>query len=334
MVLLSTLATIIASQAVITGAFSLTRQAIQLGYLPRMRITHTSAAHVGQIYVAPVNWLLMWCTIGLVLGFESSSKLAAAYGVAVTSTMLITTSLFYVVARKRWGWSRWVAGSLAALFFVVDFAFFSANVSKILHGAWFPLVIGAMVFVLMLTWQRGREILSCQPESLTPAFDEFKRDVENTSPHRVNGQAVFLAGNPDRVPVALIHNLRHNKIIHSEVAILTFMTDEIPRVPNLEKVELEKLGSGFYRIIARHGFMEEPKMDNVLTLAHEKGLEFKTEDVSFFLGREKLSIGKHPEMSRWRSGLFLFLSRNAMDAASFFEIPPDQVIEVGVRLEI
>ena len=334
MVLLATVATIIASQAVITGAFSLTRQAIQLGYLPRMRITHTSATHAGQIYVAPVNWLLMACTIGLVLGFETSSKLAAAYGVAVSSTMLITTTLFYVVACDRWGWNRWAAGSLTALFFVVDFSFFSANGSKILHGAWFPLVIGAMVFILMLTWQRGREILARQLETLTPSFDEFKRDLEDTPTHRVNGQAVFLSGNPDLVPAALIHNLHHNKVVHSEVAILNFRTDEIPRVPNLEKVEVEKLGSGFYRVIARHGFMEEPKVDTILTLAHEKGLEFKAEDVSFFLGREKLSTGKDPKMSRWRSGLFFFLSRNAMDAASFFDIPPDQVIEVGVRLEI
>jgi len=334
MVLLSTVATIIASQAVITGAFSLTRQAIQLGYLPRMRIIHTSAAHIGQIYVAPVNWLLMVCTVGLVLGFETSSKLAAAYGVAVTSTMLITTTLFYVVARKSWGWSRLVAGSLTALFFVVDFSFFSANVSKILHGAWFPLVIGAMVFTLMFTWQRGREILADQQDTLTPSFDEFKRNLQDTPPYRVSGQAVFLSGNPDLVPAALIHNLHHNKILHSEVAILTFQTVEIPRVPNLEKVEAEKLGSGFYRIIARHGFMEHPKVESILTLAHEKGLEFKMEDVSFFLGREKLSIGNHPKMSRWRAGLFLFLSRNATDAASFFGIPPDQVIEVGVRLEV
>ena len=334
MVLLSTMATIIASQAVITGSFSLTRQAIQLGYLPRMRITHTSAAQVGQIYIAPVNWLLMTCCIGLVIGFQSSSKLAAAYGVAVTSTMLITTILFYVVAKKRWGWSGLAAGTLCGLFFLVDFSFFGANISKIFHGAWFPLVIGAMVFTLMLTWKQGREILANQIKNLTPAFKEFEKSLESNPPQKISGQAIFLSANPDIVPAALIHNLNHNKILHSEIAFLHIKSEEIPRVPNLEKAAVEKLGSGFYRIIAHYGFMEEPKIGNILVLAHEKGLEFKMESASFFLGREKLSIGKSAKMSRLRKSLFGFMSRNAMDPASFFDIPPDKVIEVGVQLQL
>jgi KUP system potassium uptake protein len=334
MVLLSTLATIIASQAVITGAFSLTRQAVQLGYLPRMKIIHTSATTIGQIYVASVNWFLMICTIGLVIGFQSSSKLAAAYGAAVTSTMLITTILFYVVARNRWGWSRLRVGLLVGLFFVVDSSFLCANFSKIFHGAWFPLVIGAMLFTVMLTWEHGRKILATQLRNLTPAFREFKVSLESNPPQRVSGQAIFLTGNPDVVPAALIHNLNHNKVLHSEIALLHFKTENVPRIPNIEKVETEKLGGGFYRINAHYGFMEEPKIDNVLALSREKGLEFTVETASFFLGREKLTIGENPKMSRWCTGLFLFMSRNAMDASSFFHIPPNKMIEIGVQLEL
>lgn len=334
MVVLATLATIIASQAVITGSFSLTHQAIQLGYLPRLRVTHTSVSHFGQIYVGPVNWLLMICTIGLVLGFQSSSKLAAAYGVAVTSTMLITTILFYVVARQRWGWRRLTAGTLTGIFFLVDVPFFGANVSKIFHGAWFPLAIGAFFFVLMLTWEQGRKILADQFQTLTPSFDAFKKSLDQNPPHRVNGQAVFLTGNPDVVPSTLVQNLKHNKVIHSDVAILHFKTENVPRVPNFGKVKTEKLGGGFFQIIAHHGFMEEPKIDTILTLAHEQGLNFKLEEASYYLGREKLAIGSDPLMGRWRSNLFIFLSRNSMDAAAFFGIPPDRIIEVGVQLQL
>jgi len=334
MVLLATLATIIASQAVITGSFSLTRQAIQLGYLPRLKVIHTSASHIGQIYVAPVNWMLMACTIGLVLGFQSSSKLAAAYGVAVTSTMLITTALFYMVARNRWGWSWRKTGLLVGLFFVVDSPFFFANISKIFHGAWFPLAIGGVFFTIMLTWEQGRNILADQLSNLTNSFDAFNRSLDANPPQKVRGQAIFLSGNPDIVPATLIHNLNHNKVLHSEIAILHFKTEDIPRVPNLDKVEVERLRGGFYRIIARHGFMEEPKIDNVLVLSQEKGLEIKADNASFFLGRERLVIGDAPKMSRWRSNLFILLSRNAMDAASFFNIPAERVIEVGVQLKL
>ena len=334
MVVLATLATIIASQAVITGAFSLTHQAVRLGYLPRLKVTHTSASHVGQIYIGPVNWLLMVCTIGLVLGFQSSSKLAAAYGVAVTSTMLVTTTLFYFVARRRWRWSRLQTGTLAGIFFLVDIPFFGANITKIFHGAWFPLVIGAFFFTLMLTWKQGRKILADQIKILTPSFDSFKKSLDENPPQRVNGQAVFLTGNPDVVPSTLVQNLKHNKIIHSDVAILHFKTENVPRVPNFDKVETKKLGGGFFQIIAHHGFMEEPKMDMILTLAHERGLNFKLDEASYYLGREKLSISTETKMSRLRSNLFIFMSKNSMDAASFFGIPPDQIIEVGVQLQL
>jgi KUP system potassium uptake protein len=335
MVFLATVATIIASQAVITGSFSLTRQAIQLGYLPRLRVSHTSAAHIGQIYIAPVNWLLMICTIGLVIGFKSSSNLAAAYGVAVTSTMLVTTTLFFIVARHRWGWGRLAAGALAGLFFLVDIPFFCANISKIFHGAWFPLVIGAAFFTLMLTWEKGRKILAEQLLSLSPSIEDFGKSLEENPPQKVRGQAIFLTGNPDRAPQAIVQNVNHNKILHSDIAILHFKTEDIPRVPNFKKIDTEKLSlSGFYKITAHHGFMETPKIETILALAREKGVEFKLENTSFFLGRVKLIIGDKPKMSVWRSNLFLFLSKNSMDASSFFGIPSNQVIEVGVQFEL
>jgi KUP system potassium uptake protein len=333
-VMLATTATIIASQAVITGAFSLTRQAIQLGYLPRLNVSHTSASQIGQIYIAPVNWLLMVSTIGLVIGFQSSSQLAAAYGVAVTSTMLITTTLFFVVARHRWQWHWAAAVSLTGLFFLVDIPFFLANISKILHGAWFPLVVGAFFFFLMMTWKKGRKILAEQLNDRTLALDDFRQRIEEEQPHRVRGQAVFLATNPNRIPQALVQNLDHNKILHADIMILHFATEDIPRVPNFEKIEEEKLFGGVYRIIAHHGYMEGARIDTVLSLIREKGIDIKPENTSFFLGREKLVIGEKPRMHRWRSNLFLLMSKNSLDAGSFFGIPSDQVIEVGVQLEL
>ncbi len=334
MVILATAATIIASQAVITGAFSLTRQAMRLGYLPRMRITHTSAGHIGQIYVAPVNWILMLCTITLVIGFRSSSSLAAAYGVAVTSTMLITTTLFYTVAVKRWKWSIFYTAALCACFFVVDFAFFGANISKIFHGAWFPLAIGGIVFTLMLTWKRGRQILANQLGGLTPPLRQFLDRIQKDPPQQIRGQVVYLVSDPERAPAAMLHNLNHNKMRHSEIAFLHFKPEESPRVPNFKKVDIEKLGRGIYRITAHYGFMEQPEIADIMSLAREKGLPFDMDEVSFFLGRERLSVGKQPKMRRWRIALFRFMSRNAQDAASFFDIPAGQVIEVGVQLDL
>jgi KUP system potassium uptake protein len=334
MVLLATMATIIASQAVITGSFSLTRQAIQLGYLPRLRITHTSFSHMGQIYVGPVNWALMICTISLVLVFQSSSKLAAAYGVAVSTDMLITSTLFFVVASNRWGWGRLKAGLLTACFLIVEFPFFAANMSKIFSGAWFALAIGGIFFMIMLTWEQGRRILGIKMRNLTPKLDEFKKMLAANPPQRIDGQAIFLTRSHDIAPAALMHNLKHNKILHSEVVFLNIRTEEIPRIPITEKIEVEKLGDGLSRVIAHYGFMEEPKIGTIFALARNKGVDVNMQEASFFLGREKLSIGAEPVMARWRSRLFLFLARNAMDAAAFFDIPPDQVIEVGIQLEL
>ena len=249
-VLLATLATIIASQAVISGAFSMTRQAIQLGYLPRLNIRHTAATQIGQIYVAPVNWMLMVCTISLVAGFQSSSKLAAAYGLAVTSTMIINTVLFFVVTRRQWHWPLMWAAPLAGLFLMVDVPFFAANISKIFHGAWFPLVIGATFFTLMLTWAKGRRILADKLRKKMPPVHQFIVDLASHPPNKIEGDAVYLTGNKNVVPVALAKNVRHNKVIHSRTILLNFQVEDIPRVPSLKKIQTEKLGGGFHRIVA------------------------------------------------------------------------------------
>jgi len=333
MVVLATAATIIASQAVITGVFSLTRQAIQLGYLPRLKVVHTSSKYFGQIYVPPANWFLMIATIVLVIGFRSSSKLAAAYGVAVTATMLISTMLIYVVARERWDWNILTAGAPALLFLVVDLAFFSANMSKIFHGAWFPLVIAGIVFTLFMTWKKGRDILSAQFKDLTTPVREFQRFLQTESPQRVQGQAVFLTGNPNVVPVSLTHNLNHNKVLHSEIGVLHFTSQRIPRVPNDKKVQVIKIGEGIFLITAHYGFMETPNVKNVLSLAGVEGPEFDSEVTSFFLGREMLVPTKGRGMATWRKNIFIFMSRNALDASAFYDIPAEQVMEVGIRME-
>jgi KUP system potassium uptake protein len=334
MVLLATSATIIASQAVISGAFSLTRQAVQLGYWPRLKIVHTSREQIGQVYIPQVNWLLMVATIGLVAGFRSSSKLAAAYGVAVSTTMLISTVLFYVVARERWGWSRLIAGALLGLFLSVDVAFFSANIIKIAHGAWFPLAVAGIGFVLMRTWKKGRRFIVERTQQSSISFEDLLQSLSLEPPSRVHGKAVFMTGAPWGVPSALLHNLKHNKILHSETAFVHVVTEEVPRVPREEKVEVLELGSGFYRVTAHYGFMEEPNIPHVLAMAREKGLDFPLNEVSFFLGRERLLPGRKTVMSGWRTRLFGFMSRNALGPVSFYHIPPNQVIEVGAQLQL
>jgi KUP system potassium uptake protein len=334
MVMLATSATVIASQAIITGVFSLTRQAIQMGYLPRLKIVHTSLKHFGQIYVPQVNSIVMVATIGLVLGLQSSSKLAAAYGVAVTSTMLITTMLFYVIARTKWNWSRVHSGIPVILFLITDISFFSANLSKILHGAWFPLLLGVVIMLIMTTWKRGRQILAEELQSLTVPFVDLKNRIIHEEIKRIRGNAIFLTGHARMVPMAMLHNLEHNKIVHSRVLILNFSFLDIPRVPNKEKLQIEDLGSGFHQIIASYGFMESPSVPHALALVSGQGLDVSVDKISYFLGREKLIVGTDGQMSRWRARIFVFLSNNAYDASTYFEIPEDRAIEVGIRLNI
>jgi KUP system potassium uptake protein len=334
MVVLATMATIIASQAVISGAFSLTRQAIQLGYLPRLAIIHTSETEKGQIYIPQINGFLMVATIALVLGFHSSSGLAAAYGVAVTTTMTVSTVLFFFVARRRWKWSWWAAGIPCAVFLGVDLFFFAANIIKVEHGGWFPLLIGGTVFVLMTTWKKGREVLAAKLREKTPSLREFLGTMTQDKPLRVEGTAVYLSGSKHGIPGALAHNLRANKVAHEKVVILTIETEEVPRVSRDEKVQVEDLGKGFHRVVARFGFMEDPRALHALALAREKGLELEIEDVIFFMGRERLLAAKHPGMPYWRNRIFAFMLRNAVSASTFFHLPPDQVVELGTQVEI
>ncbi len=332
-VLLATAAAVIASQAVISGAFSLTKQAIQMGYLPRLRVIHTSRSERGQIYVPQINMILLIATVALVFGFRSSSQLAAAYGVAVTTTMLITTALMYVVARHRWGWSRWKAGVPTVIFLLVDLSFFTANISKIAHGAWFPLVIGAGAFIMMTTWEKGRAILAQKLYADGQPLARFAHSLPADA-SRVPGKAVFLAGRLHVTPPALINNLKHNHAIHEEVAVLTVLTEDRPRVPREQKVSVEKLENGFFQVVAHYGFMEDPNVPHVLALAREKGLDFELGEVSFFLGRETLRPARHPLMPIWRERIFAFMSRNAQGPTAFFGIPPEQVVELGTQVKI
>ena len=334
LVALATAATIIASQAVISGSFSLTRQAIQLGYCPRLRIEHTASDEIGQVYVPRINWILMAATILLVVSFGSSSKLAAAYGVAVTTTMVLTTLLFYVVARERWKWSRLAAGAPAVLFLFVDLAYFSANIGKIAHGAWFPLAIGVVVFTLLATWKRGRETLARRFRAKAVPLDKFFARIRKEKPARVPGRAVFMTGNPDLAPPALLHNLEHNKVLHEEVVLLTVVTEEVPKIPPRERVELTPLKNGFFVLRARYGFMQDPDIPRVLRKAKEMGLEMTLKETSFFLGREALLARGKSGMARWREKLFTLMSRNAQDATAFFHIPPARVVELGARVEL
>jgi KUP system potassium uptake protein len=334
MVILATLATIIASQALITGVFSLTQQGIQLGYIPRLTVRHTSASHIGQIYVPAANWSLMFATIALVAGFGSSSKLASAYGVAVTATMLISAILFYYVARDLWKWNRMAVNLLMGFFLIIDLSFFGASISKLFHGAWFPLVVGFVLFAVMLTWKQGRQLLMRQIQDRTLTVSEFIESLALQQPQRVKGQAVYLTANPDIIPIALLHNMRHNKILHSEVALFHFSTERVPRVPNSRKVEVVQLNYGLYKIIARYGFMEYPNIRQVLALANQQGMHFRPEAISFFLNREKIVTGMKSKMSLWRKKLFALMARNALSATDYYDLPSGQVIEIGVQVQI
>jgi KUP system potassium uptake protein len=334
MVILSTLATVIASQAVISGVFSLTRQAVQLGYSPRVNIVHTSEREIGQIYIPIANWGLLVAVIGLVLGFRSSSNLAAAYGIAVAITMVITTLLALVVARTLWGWSWWRCALVIVVFLLVDLAFFTANALKIAHGGWFPLLIGAVLYTLMITWQQGRALLAERLRETAVPVDEFITRLATGSAIRVPGTAVFLSSNPEGVPNTLLHNLRHNKVVHEQVVLLTVLTEDIPRVVDANRVQVQGMGHNFYRIIAHYGFMEDPSIPAILDLSAQQGLQFNLMDTTFFLGRETLIPTPRPGMALWRETLFVSMSRNAARAMDFFRIPHTRVVELGTQVEL
>ncbi|MBA3297485.1 MAG: potassium transporter Kup [Acidobacteria bacterium] len=334
LVALATMAAIIASQALISGAFSLTRQAIQLGYSPRLSIDYTSEQRQGQIYMPQINWALMLATIGLVIGFKTSSALAAAYGMAVTSTMVITTLLTYLVARRSWGISRTVALSLAAFFLLLELAFFGANLIKILHGGWFPLAIGAVIYTFLSTWKAGRALLATRLKERLYPFDRFLQDISAKPPIRVPGTAVFMTSNLTGTPPTLLHNLEHNQILHERIILLTVVTSSVPFVEDTERLTVDTLSHGFYRMTLRYGFMEEPDVRCGLAVAAESGFDFTIENTTFFVGLETLLSTKRQGMPRWRERLFALMSRNAVRATSFFRIPPDRVVELGMQIEL
>jgi len=338
LVALATTATVIASQAVISGAFSLTRQAIQLGYSPRLPIAHTSAREIGQIYIPPVNWALMLACIGLVLGFQSSSRLAAAYGVAVSTLTVITTILFYAVTRTRWGWSPTLAVPLTAFFLTIDLSFFGANLAKITHGGWFPVLIAAGVYTLLSTWKRGRELLADRLRVSSLPLETFVHNLaERRVPvPRVPGTAIFMSGDPTITPGALLHNLKHNKVLHERVVVLTVVTEEVPYVPDEDRLEIEHLGENVYRILVHYGFVQDPDVPRALQLASRYGLEFRPMQTTYFLGRETLIPRgvRRPRMALWREKLFAFMAKNAESAMAFFRIPPNRVVELGAQIEL
>jgi KUP system potassium uptake protein len=314
---------------------------VQLGYSPRLKIEHTSSREIGQIYVPLVNWGLMLLTCVLVLGFHlanteqpTSSNIAGAYGVALSTLMLITTLMFYVMSREVWGWSFLRAASVAGLFLWVDILFFAANMLKIRYGGWVPLVIAGVIFLLMTTWKSGREILGKRMQEKTVALKMLLADLAAEPPLRVPGTAVFMYGTTDGTPPALVHNLAHNKVLHERVVFLTMVTEDVPHVPAKERVRVKPLGKGFYSVIARYGFMDDPDIEDVLAACVVKKLDIPIAGTTFFLGRETLVASDRPGMARWREQLFAFMSRNALRATAFFKIPADQVFEVGAQVEL
>lgn len=334
LVALATMATVIASQALISGAFSLTRQAIQLGYCPRLEIVHTSGEEYGQIYVPTVNWVLMVCTIGLVVWFKTSAALAAAYGIAVTMTMVITTFLAKVVAREVWGWRRRWLYPMVAFFLFIDLAYFGANIVKVHLGGWVPLLVGAIIYLLMATWRRGRQILAERLSRQALPFDSFVASLQPETPARVPGTAVFMARDPVATPTSLLHNLKHNKVLHDQVILLTIVTEEIPEVPKKERISIDNYGKGCYRVVARYGFMQDPSIASMLEGMRAQGIDLNMMKTTFFLGRETLIPSKRPGMAIWREKIFAMMSRNALRPTDYFRIPANRVIELGMQVEL
>ncbi|MEP7250248.1 MAG: potassium transporter Kup [Spartobacteria bacterium] len=335
MVVLATAAAVIASQAIISGAFSLTMQAIQLGYSPRLKVNYTSARVIGQIYVPVVNWLLMLSCIGLVVGFRSSSHLAAAYGVAITTTMLITTILFYLVARHRWNWPAVAAFPVAAFFILVDLAFFGANMLKIAHGGWFPILISGVILFLMLTWRKGRRVLRDHLGGVCIPLAALLPDLKSKRIARVAGTAIYMSGNRHGTPLALLHNLKHNKVVHDRVILLTVRTEEVPYLTNLkDRVSLEKLEEGFWRAQIHFGFMEKPDVPTALALVKESDLRLNPMRTTYFIGRETILATRKQGLSSWRGSVFAWMTRNSGDVTSYFCLPPNGVVELGARVEV
>jgi len=334
MIALATAAAVIASQALISGAFSITQQCIQLGYCPRMSIVHTSHTEHGQIYIPSVNRALMVGCLLIVFGFRSTTALGAAYGIAVTGSMAITTILFATLARTRWAWNWPQVLGLAIAFLIVDLSFFGSNAIKVAAGGWVPLAIGVMVFTLMTTWNSGRKIVRSLLAKGSLPMDLFLADVAKRKPYRAPGTAVFMTSDSEGAPLVLLHHLKHNKVLHEHVILLSILSANVPEVPNAERLTTSELGEGFSRVIARYGFMEKVDVPAVLASARKVGVESDPRDTTYYLGRERLlPLGKS-RLARWRKKLYIFMSQNSGTVAEYFAIPPNRVVELGAQLEM
>jgi KUP system potassium uptake protein len=351
LVALATLATIVASQAMISGAFSLAQQSVQLGYSPRLSIIHTSYKQAGQIYVPEINKAMAVGTILLVLFFKSSENLTAAYGIAVTGAFAITTVLFSVVGRQHWGWPLATIAGFLAIFLIMDLGLFAANAIKIASGGWVTILIAVLIFIVMTTWKTGRTALNRIMQSGSLPMDLFLTDVERKKPPRVPGTAVFMTSSADGVPVVLLHHLKHNKVLHEQVVLMSIKTEEVPEILSVERLTLERLSHGFVRVFARYGFMETPDVPEILYRLRQQGLKARPGDTTFYLGNERLLVvdrklgprpgtrsaadgSNVPSMARWRKRLFVLLQRNAKSATEFFGIPPNRVVELGAQVEL
>lgn len=334
MVFLSTIATIIASQAMISGIFSLTQQAVQLGLCPRMKIVHTSRETQGQIYIPAVNYLMMIACIGLVLAFQKSSGLAGAYGIAVTADMGFTSILYFFVITRAWHWPLWKAVPLLVIFLTIDVAYFSSNLLKVFDGGWVTLTIAGIIVTALTTWKDGRAELAKKMFSSRLPVDLFLADVEKHQPPRVHGMAVFMSVSPVGIPSSLLHHYKHNQMLHEKVVLLSIRWVDVPTLPDAEKIQLEDLGQGFFRILALYGFMEKPDISKTMYLATLKGLIADLHAVTYFLSRESLLTTGDSKMMRWRKALFAYMSRNASTPSTYFDLPPDRVVELGLQVEL
>jgi KUP system potassium uptake protein len=332
-VAIATMATVVASQALISGAFSLTQQAVQLGYFPRVTIVHTSKDTEGQIYIPEINALLFVACIGLVLAFRESTALAAAYGIAVTGTMGITTVVYFLVTTRTWRWSYWKAAPLALSFLLIDVAFFGANALKFFHGGWFPVVMALGIFTIMTTWNTGRRHLAQTIAQTMLPLDLFLQDVAEVKPHRVRGTSVFMSSNPSGVPPILLHHFKHNQTLHQQVVLLSVLSEHVPEVPLDRRVKLESMGEGFFRVTARFGFMQTPNVPWILSHCEKLGLDAEPARTSYYLGRETLLPTGSARMARWRKTLFSFVARNARPATAYFGLPPNRVVELGMQID-
>jgi KUP system potassium uptake protein len=334
LVVIATMAAIIASQALISGSFSITRQAMQLGLVPRLDVEHTSVHEIGQIYIPQVNWALMFATLIVVFGFSSSSAIAAAYGIAVTLTMVITVMLLYAVMTERWHWKKPMALAVVSVFLVIDLAFFGANALKVVQGGWVTLAVAFGLFTLMTTWKTGRRLVAERLTARAIPLEEFLENVEAQQPIRVPGTAVFMTAQPTGTPPALAHNMRYNKVLHENVVVLTVSTAQVPHVARADRISVQPLGHDMFNVRLQYGFMEDPNVPEALLDASEKGLSVSLDDTTYFLGRETIIVTRKKGMAIWREKLFVLMARNAVRATAFFRLPPERVVELGVQVEM